>query len=116
MADVTEETEKLRKKVYWLRLTPKQKENRKEINIEAAKQVPIKDVMQGYGFRVIQETQATVKFLCPLHNEKTGSFVVYKDRNTFTCFGACGEKGDVIDLVMKYEHLDLRDAVNKLSI
>ena len=34
--------------------------------------------------------------LCPLHQERTPSFVVYEDTQTFHCFG-CGAHGDVLD-------------------
>jgi DNA primase len=34
--------------------------------------------------------------LCPLHDEKSGSFTVYPD-NHFCCYG-CGASGDVTDL------------------
>ncbi|KKL72252.1 hypothetical protein LCGC14_2086790 [marine sediment metagenome] len=35
---------------------------------------------------------------CPLHEERTGSFVVFEDKQTWRCFGACARGGDVIEL------------------
>lgn len=35
--------------------------------------------------------------LCPFHNEKTPSFTVYNDTQSFYCFG-CGAGGDAIGL------------------
>jgi len=35
---------------------------------------------------------------CPVHEERTPSFYVYTDRQTWRCFGACGKGGDVLDL------------------
>jgi hypothetical protein len=35
---------------------------------------------------------------CPLHEERTGSFVVYADPWRWHCFGACGEGGDIVRL------------------
>ena len=35
----------------------------------------------------------TLSGLCPFHNEKTPSFVVYPDTQSFYCFG-CGAAGD----------------------
>lgn len=52
------------------------------------------------------------KGLCPFHNEKTPSFTIYKDR--FHCFG-CGEKGDVIDFVVKYYRLTVGEAIQQLA-
>ena len=54
------------------------------------------------------------KGLCPFHNEKTPSFVVNEDRQTFHCFG-CGEGGDAIGFVMKRENFDFIDAIEHLS-
>ncbi len=40
----------------------------------------------------------TFKGRCPLHEERTGSFVIYEDRQYWRCFGACARGGDVIEL------------------
>ncbi len=52
--------------------------------------------------------------LCPFHNEKTPSFTVYPETNSFFCFG-CGMGGDVIGFVRNIEHLDYIDAVKLLA-
>ena len=39
--------------------------------------------------------------LCPLHVEKTPSFVVYPDSQRWQCYGACAEGGDVISLTQR---------------
>ena len=52
----------------------------------------------------------TATGLCPFHNEKTPSFVVYPDTQSFYCFG-CGAAGDVINFVRKYNNL----AMSRLS-
>ena len=43
--------------------------------------------------------------LCPFHNEKTPSFHIYTENNTFYCFG-CGAGGDVITFIRRIENLD----------
>jgi hypothetical protein len=49
--------------------------------------------------------------LCPFHSEKKPSFMVYPDKQTWHCFGACNAGGDVISLVMKGEHVDFKGAI-----
>ncbi|MCL2107451.1 MAG: DNA primase [Oscillospiraceae bacterium] len=52
--------------------------------------------------------------LCPFHNEKTPSFAVYPDNNSFYCFG-CGAAGSAVNFVMRIENLDFIEAVKALS-
>ncbi len=52
--------------------------------------------------------------LCPFHNEKTPSFVVYPDTQSFYCFG-CGAGGDVITFIKARENLDYIEAVRFLA-
>ena len=52
--------------------------------------------------------------LCPFHNEKTPSFSVNPQHQFFKCFG-CGEGGDLINFVMKYESLSFYEALKSLS-
>lgn len=54
------------------------------------------------------------KGLCPFHGEKTPSFAVYEDTQSFYCFG-CGVGGDVIMFIRNIENLDYLDAVKKLA-
>ena len=55
-----------------------------------------------------------LKGLCPFHNEKTPSFTVYPEDNSFYCFG-CGVGGNAITFVRQMEHLDYRDALDFLA-
>ncbi len=50
---------------------------------------------------------------CPFHSEKTPSFTVFRNTQSFYCFG-CGAGGDVITFVMRMENLDYMSAVEKL--
>ena len=52
--------------------------------------------------------------LCPFHNEKTSSFYLYVNTNTFHCFG-CQENGDVIKLTMHVYGIDFKEAVRMLQ-
>jgi DNA primase len=54
------------------------------------------------------------KAKCPFHNEKTASFYVSTDRNSFYCFG-CGQKGDIFSFVEQFEGLDFMGALKLLA-
>ncbi len=41
----------------------------------------------------------TVSFVCPRHQERTGSLMINRATQTWHCFGACNCGGDVIDFV-----------------
>ena len=55
------------------------------------------------------------KALCPFHTEKTPSFIVNPERQTWHCFGACGVGGDVIELVIKIEKINFAEALKMLA-
>lgn len=52
--------------------------------------------------------------LCPFHYEKTPSFSVNDNDQYYKCFG-CGESGDVISFVEKYEGVDFMEACKILA-
>ncbi len=52
--------------------------------------------------------------LCPFHSEKSPSFFVYPQTQSFYCFG-CGAGGDVITFIRKIENLEYMEAVRLLA-
>ena len=73
------------------------------------------DIVEVIGtYFPLKRAGSTFKALCPFHQEKTPSFTVSPQRQTFHCFG-CGVGGSVFRFVMDYEHLDFPSAVRKLA-
>lgn len=62
----------------------------------------------------LKRAGSNLKGLCPFHSEKTPSFTVYPQDNSFYCFG-CGAGGDAISFIRKRESLDYPDAVEFLA-
>ena len=52
--------------------------------------------------------------LCPFHSEKTASFTVYPETESFYCFG-CGVGGDVFTFTSLIENLDYIESVKYLA-
>ena len=73
------------------------------------------DIVEVIGsYFPLKRAGASFKALCPFHQEKTPSFTVSPQRQTFHCFG-CGVGGSVFRFVMDYEHIDFPEAVHKLA-
>jgi DNA primase len=73
------------------------------------------DIVEVIGsYFPLKRAGANFKALCPFHQEKTPSFIVSPNRQTFHCFG-CGAGGSVFRFVMEYEHVDFPAAVRKLA-
>jgi DNA primase len=63
---------------------------------------------------MLKRAGSAYKGLCPFHAEKTPSFIVSPDRETWHCFG-CGKRGDIFDFVMERDGLDFREALTRLA-
>jgi DNA primase len=90
----------------------------KWIDFRALKaQVPIRDVLARYGYLdgLKDRGNGRLSGSCPIHGGKSGnSFHVDTEKNVFHCFSECGG-GNVLDLVMKVEQCDIRQAAEKLA-
>ncbi|MGD2087408.1 MAG: DNA primase [Candidatus Aminicenantes bacterium] len=54
-----------------------------------------------------------LKALCPFHTEKTPSFFVMPDKDTFSCYG-CNKFGDIFTFIQEIENLNFPEAMNFL--
>lgn len=62
----------------------------------------------------IKRAGKNLKGLCPFHAEKTPSFTVSEDYQSWHCFG-CGEHGDVFSFIMKIENLTFAETLERLA-
>lgn len=73
------------------------------------------DLVEVVGAVVeLRKAGQNFKGLCPFHPEKTPSFMVYRAKQFFICYG-CGAGGDMITFVMKHERLEFAEAVEFLA-
>lgn len=63
----------------------------------------------------LKKAGRSYKACCPFHNERTPSFVVNPDTQTWRCFGACAEGGDVFSFAMKRHGWNFREALEELG-
>ncbi|MDO8444155.1 MAG: DNA primase, partial [bacterium] len=73
------------------------------------------DIIEVIGsYLTLKKAGVNYKAVCPFHSEKSPSFMINPERQTFKCFG-CSEGGDVITFVEKMEGLDFYNALKLLA-
>ncbi|MCL4500189.1 MAG: DNA primase [Chloroflexi bacterium] len=81
---------------------------------DVKQKIDIVDVIAQYA--TLKKAGRNYKALCPFHNEKTPSFVVFPDQGTWHCFGACNTGGDVFAFLMRRENIDFGEALRRLAL
>ncbi len=83
-----------------------------EIISQIRSKTDILDILSGY----IQPVKAgnRYKALCPFHQEKTPSFIISQENQTYHCFG-CGKGGNIFTFIMEKENLSFPESVRFLA-
>lgn len=73
------------------------------------------DIVEIIGTRVnLKKAGRHFKGLCPFHSEKSPSFIVSPERQSYKCFG-CQEGGDVLTFLQKYEGYSFLEALESMA-
>ncbi len=80
---------------------------------EIKARIDIVDYVQK--FVPLKRAGKTWKAPCPFHNERTPSFVVNPDTQSWRCFGSCAEGGDVLSFAMKRNGWSFGEALQELG-
>jgi len=66
------------------------------------------------GYLTVTPAGKNFKAVCPFHREKTPSFMISPDRQSWHCFG-CGQGGDIFTFLMKHENIEFAEALKFLA-
>ncbi|MBN1483952.1 MAG: DNA primase [Chloroflexia bacterium] len=73
------------------------------------------DIVEVIGqYTQVKKAGRNFKALCPFHQEKTPSFIIFPDSQNYHCFG-CGANGDVFTFMMQIENLTFPEALRQLA-
>lgn len=79
---------------------------------EIKSKIDILVLIQNY--LTVKRAGANYKAICPFHEERTPSFMISPERQTWRCFG-CNEGGDAFSFIMKIENIDFPAALELLA-
>lgn len=79
---------------------------------EIRERLPLSELIGEYV--QLKKSGKSHRGLCPFHQERTPSFYVNDDRESFHCFG-CGAGGDLFEFLKKIEGIAFPDAVTRLA-
>ncbi|MXZ03711.1 MAG: DNA primase, partial [Chloroflexi bacterium] len=82
---------------------------------EVKARLTIVDVVSDY-VALENLSSRTPKALCPFHDERTPSFSISLEHDSWRCWGACGVGGGMFDFVMRADGIEFKEALEKLAL
>ena len=82
---------------------------------EVKARLTIVDVVSDY-VALDNPTSRTPKALCPFHDERTPSFSISVEHDSWRCWGACAVGGGIFDFVMRADGIEFKQALEKLAL
>lgn len=81
---------------------------------EIKSRLDIVDIVSDY--LPLRKSGRSYAGFCPFHpNSRTPAFYVFPESQTWRCFGACAEGGDIFSFVMKQEGWEFKEALKNLA-
>jgi len=90
-------------------------EKKPRIDIRKIKEISIRGYLSEHGYEPQDIKGKNLWYCSPLRDEKTPSFKVDSERNTFKDFGGEGQGGSIIDLAMCLYGTDFKGTITALS-
>lgn len=82
-----------------------------DVKEQIKRSVSITDVVSTYVN--LKPAGKYLKALCPFHTEKTPSFFVMPEKDSFSCYG-CNKFGDIFTFIQEIENLNFSESMNFL--
>ena len=82
-----------------------------DVKEQVKRSISIVDVVSSYVD--LKPAGKNLKALCPFHEEKTPSFFVMPEKNTYTCYG-CNRFGDIFTFIQEIENISFSESINFL--
>lgn len=83
------------------------------IPLEQVRDYPITAILDAHSIVRIKTGHNRERIICPGHNEKTASCVIYTDQNSFYCY-SCNAGGSCIDMLALVDNCSSTEAIKKL--